>query len=178
MATIVSITPEQRKLEQPRVRNFHLAAAVKRYPDYRLDTPDGRTFFMVLNDTDGAGVTKLEHLILAEGSTTHVDDEQLEQLEEKAALICSDDVDMSARPMVYSNVPEAIRAWREPTFDLGCADECRLRKPRLSTTGSNRWGNTTKRKTQTSRKSVSVTGPLIPLPSPPFSLPLQPLPVT
>jgi len=113
MATIIHgyLTPEQWRLERLRERNYFLIEAMKKYPDYRCITPD-RTFFMVVNDEDEA--KKLGHLILAEGSTNRLHDEDWAWLEEIAGAICSsDDCDVSCVPMVYVDEAELIRDWKE-----------------------------------------------------------------
>ena len=108
-----SINSAEHQLAQPGIRNFFLCEAVKKYPDGCLVTPD-RTFFMVVNDAGPDGQTKLAHLILAEGSTTRIDAEQEAQLQRTIAVICSsNDVDTAAQPMIYRDVAELVRAWKE-----------------------------------------------------------------
>jgi len=111
MATLISgyLSPEQWRLERQRERNYFLIEAVKKYSDYRCTTPD-RTFYMVTNDD----VEKLGHLILAEGSTNRLHDEDRAWLEQMAGAICSsDDCDVSCLPMVYFDEADLIRAWKE-----------------------------------------------------------------
>jgi hypothetical protein len=111
MATIIHgyPTPEQWRLERQRERNYFLIEAVKKYSDYRCITPD-RTFYMVSNDD----AEKLGHLILAEGSTNRLHEDDREWLEEMAGAICSsDDCDVSCAPLIYSDEAELIRAWKE-----------------------------------------------------------------
>jgi hypothetical protein len=112
MAEVYSrkLTQEQWRLEQRLARNYFLVEAAKKYPDYFCVTPD-RTFYMVNVEGD---VEKLGHLILAEGSTNRVHDDDRVWTGQIRLVICSsDDCDISSVPMIYHDEAEGIRAWKE-----------------------------------------------------------------